>query len=633
MNKRKKTKNVKFSEEDLSKEDFPLIFLKKIARASSESEHLLSVVLLYTIKKYDINRRNNRNETILSIFLKLTKSMSISPKNQFNFVRRLFALGYNQEIEITGNEEQTISTQKKSQERQIEDEIKEIFENRKRTGLSETFLIGSGGNGEVYSTFDFENRKVLALKFDNYEEDYHSDIYKEMMVSNYVNSKVENVTFKNYGVKLSSRNNVPFLIMEFGICDLKKLFEELNKYPDSISKPLILKLFKEVTRITCLLHQVGILHLDLKHLNIMVMPDLSLRIIDFGTSLFAGIGNEKISRILSTENIKPPDDSDYQLKYKIDDIEIFNDNPNNKITYTYDVYSIGCMLFQYIIGTSDKMALFTKGEFYTYSKNYEMDQILLDNYVIRNFQEMDIKYMKKMNDFNEHTLDFLVKTLCADSELRYTAKEALTHELFGGNENLKFEIPISVPEIEDFDFSQGQMSKNSGKLKYLYEFYEHHKDVKVKKYVDGNLAHKVGRTDDFSLNLMHLLGGKTQINGDLERLIENKNSDKLVNVFKEPWLTLSKQEFTEGEVNTFYNEFSLEGKDLIMFSDLINCFIVVEARKGKYDYVVLEIFYEKIFDYLHDFMQNVENDITVFEIFENFISEIYESEKNDGTNN
>jgi serine/threonine protein kinase len=63
------------------------------------------------------------------------------------------------------------------------------------------------------------------------------------------------------------------------------LFECIEKY-ESFAEPLARQIFAQIVRGVCHLHEIGLVHRDIKDENILIDDNFHVKLIDFGSSAF-----------------------------------------------------------------------------------------------------------------------------------------------------------------------------------------------------------------------------------------------------------------------------------------------------------------------------------------------------------
>ena len=204
--------------------------------------------------------------------------------------------------------------------------------------------IGQGTFGKIYHVEDknkqkFAMKKILASSLSEI-----NSLKNELdMLSSLSKSKLNliNIYGKEYK-QLDKTTFVLYVLMDLADRDWEKEIE-LRKYKNNFyTETELLKILKELVYTFSELQRKNISHRDIKPQNVLVLPDKSFRIADFGEAkelLSKGITNTIQQTIRGTELYMSP------ILFKA-----LNDGNNTMYTehntYKSDVYSLGlCFLF------------------------------------------------------------------------------------------------------------------------------------------------------------------------------------------------------------------------------------------------------------------------------------------------
>ena len=205
--------------------------------------------------------------------------------------------------------------------------------------------IGQGTFGKIYQVEDnnkqkFAMKKILASSLSEI-----NSLKNELdMLSSLSHSKLNliNIYGKEYK-QLDKTTFVLYVLMDLADRDWEKEIE-LRRYKNNFySENELLKILKELVYTFSELQRKNISHRDIKPQNVLVLPDKSFRIADFGEAkelLSKGLTNTIQQTIRGTELYMSP------ILFKA-----LNDGNNDTMyiehnTYKSDVYSLGlCFLF------------------------------------------------------------------------------------------------------------------------------------------------------------------------------------------------------------------------------------------------------------------------------------------------
>jgi protein-serine/threonine kinase len=194
--------------------------------------------------------------------------------------------------------------------------------------------LGEGSYSQVFKAVDVQSRKVYAIKILSKKH-----IVKEKKIK-YVN--IEKSTLNRLGrhpgivtlyYTFQDDNSLYFVIdlAEFG--ELLTLIRKYGSLSESCSRYYMAQLTDAVE----FMHSKGVIHRDLKPENILVNGDMRLMLTDFGAAKLLDVEmqpqQEYNSSFVGTAEYVSPE----LLK-------------NNKCGFESDIWAMGCILYQFIVG-------------------------------------------------------------------------------------------------------------------------------------------------------------------------------------------------------------------------------------------------------------------------------------------
>lgn len=192
--------------------------------------------------------------------------------------------------------------------------------------------VGKGGMGCVYESLDSDNNKV-ALKMMSAKAAAHPD-YREMFdheVRSLRNLSHPSIV-KIVGEPFSDARGNLFLPMEFVE---GKTISQIVQANGAFNEQEALSIFIKLLDAFSYIHNKSCIHRDVKPSNIMIRPDGSICVIDFGIAKDSKTSTGKtIGRVVGTDGYMSPEQAN---GYNID-------------TRT-DIYSLGCLLHYMLTGT------------------------------------------------------------------------------------------------------------------------------------------------------------------------------------------------------------------------------------------------------------------------------------------
>lgn len=183
-------------------------------------------------------------------------------------------------------------------------------------------LIGSGTYGEVYEAFDTETREKVALKRIklNEKEGMPGTALREISI-------LKKLNHRNVMNLMAIIHTDTLLTMVFPFIDY-----ELKKYIEIHSNENIIGLINQLICGVHYLHNMNVVHRDLKPQNILVTRDGILKIADFGLSRSLEIRVPPYSSEVVTLWYRSPELLMGSTSYK----------------FYVDIWSLGCIIYEMI---------------------------------------------------------------------------------------------------------------------------------------------------------------------------------------------------------------------------------------------------------------------------------------------
>ncbi len=275
--------------------------------------------------------------------------------------------------------------------------------------------IGSGGMGSVFSAIDSNTGRRVALKKMNNSVACYP-VYRELFIS-----EVE-------ALKKMRSNNVvhilgePYKDTEGNLCipmefiegeTISQRIHGCGPYTEDEAKELMCKILDAFTYI----HNQGCIHRDIKPSNIMIRPNGSICIIDFGIAKDAKIGStgHTVGTIIGTDGYMSPE-------------QVGGLNIDTRT----DIYSLGCVLF-YLLTGHDAIA--------KKSNDFDTRMSILHS----NFPSVKLSN----NNISKATEDIIYKAVDKDMRKRYQTAEEFKLALQGGDSFPKDYITIGSSDNND----------------------------------------------------------------------------------------------------------------------------------------------------------------------------------------
>lgn len=193
-------------------------------------------------------------------------------------------------------------------------------------------LIAEGGTAKVYWGIDLRSGFPVAvkeLKIKHFKNEIIRKKFRQVETQLYLYMHHPNIPKLVDFIDMHEQEQL-YIIMEFieGRSLEHYIYSEIGLIPEVKALPMFLDILDTVAY----LHNNGILHLDIKSNNIMILPDGNIKLIDLGIA--SRMSDASDSTGFGTPAYMPPEQSEKGLCGK----------------YT-DIFSLGIMLFEMLTGT------------------------------------------------------------------------------------------------------------------------------------------------------------------------------------------------------------------------------------------------------------------------------------------
>lgn len=259
-------------------------------------------------------------------------------------------------------------------------------------------MLGAGGMGEVYLAFDSHLEREVALKFLKHSDD--AEKLKRFRQEAKMVSALNHPNILSI-YEVGEFESSPFIASELVKgANLRDLAEKRNLLLNEI-----LDICVQVGNALAAAHSVGIVHRDIKPENIMVLPDDSVKVLDFGLAKFvdadkkpshnsvastASLIHTKAGMIIGTVKYMSPE----QLRGK----------PVDERT---DVWSLGIVLFEMLTrrrpftgeSTSDVIAAILERSLPTISELDLYVPIEIETIIVKALEKNREARFQKMREF------------------------------------------------------------------------------------------------------------------------------------------------------------------------------------------------------------------------------------------
>jgi tetratricopeptide (TPR) repeat protein len=190
-------------------------------------------------------------------------------------------------------------------------------------------VIGRGGMGTVFRGNDPRIGRQVAIKMLTVAAEDPDLLIRFYREAKYTGSLHHQNIVTVY--ELGHQDGVPYLVMEYleGV-SLEALISSGRSMPMAEKLGIILQVCSGLTYA----HQQSLVHRDIKPANIMILPDGTAKIVDFGIALLGGSRLTRTGHVVGSLNYMSPE----QL------------SGNIEVDVRTDVYSTGVVLFQMLTG-------------------------------------------------------------------------------------------------------------------------------------------------------------------------------------------------------------------------------------------------------------------------------------------
>lgn len=258
--------------------------------------------------------------------------------------------------------------------------------------------IGKGGFSEVYCCLSYEDKKTYALKksdLSNLDEDNTKLVFKETETMKALQNTDKVVKFIDHEYKVNKK--VYYVLMEMGSCDLSHIFKKEIAKHNCVQEPMRLYYWKKMLDAVKAVHDLGVVHSDLKPANFILVND-AIKLIDFNISNTMG---DRTSVTVQNEC--------GTIEYMSPDMFLKDEKSDGRVNKKLDVWSMGIILYFMVYG---KLPL-------QHIKTFPKKMYAICDPSQKEFVFAPIE--------NEMIIDTIHKCLIHDPSERYSIEKLLNH--------------------------------------------------------------------------------------------------------------------------------------------------------------------------------------------------------------
>ena len=300
------------------------------------------------------------------------------------------------------------------------------------------YPIGIGGFGKVYKAIHKATLKIFAIKIIDYTKDGINN--KKNISFNYNSVQEETALMRllqnnenilnYYGSYYSRKTNMIWLILEYCSCgSLKDLMYSIDRVFSEIE---IATFMEMVLKGLIYLHDLNIIHRDIKGQNLLVTEDGCVKLSDFGVGIKLTEKEYRHSKKGSPYWMSPQVvlQNDYDIKT--------------------DIWSLGITCME-LTQDEEDFPLF------------KLKPKAVMNKIAKG--EVKVEDIINVEEYSESFVDFVGKCIVVDPTKRATARELIEHEFIKKNSQGKEYIEDLIKQYQDIIILKKKTMKKKKKKK------------------------------------------------------------------------------------------------------------------------------------------------------------------------
>ena len=410
--------------------------------------------------------------------------------------------------------------------------------------------LGEGSFSIVYKVKRKIDNQIYALKkvkLKNLKEKNVSNSLNEVRIlaslkSNYI------ISYKE--AFYDEKENTLILVMEYADNgDLSKLIKRYKKNNKLIKEDEIWRIFIQLIKGLKSLHDLNILHRDIKSANIFLFSNGS-----------AKLGDLNVSKVTKNGLTYTQTGTPYYASP-----EVWNDLPYD---YKSDIWSLGCVLYEMITlnlpfkcNMKDLHKKIIKGEFKKIPKGYSEDLERIVHLLIQVNQDKRPNCKELLNNpIIKNKIEYF-KSIESDVDYKYEDNYCENSFLLKTIEMPKdlVKTPLRLPKP---NYSKNEIEKSfENKSQSLFSCQNDYENNYNNYYNNNNILPLIKNTRKFFFNKCFDKNNDNQENNEMNKYLNYNVNKHLMNNFNLQWMKIRNNRLNYGNVNNNNNNINRKSSD------------------------------------------------------------------------
>jgi len=410
--------------------------------------------------------------------------------------------------------------------------------------------LGEGSFSIVYKVKRKIDNQIYALKkvkLKNLKEKNVSNSLNEVRIlaslkSNYI------ISYKE--AFYDEKENTLILVMEYADNgDLSKMIKRYKKNNKMIEEDEIWRIFIQLIKGLKSLHDLNILHRDIKSANIFLFSNGS-----------AKLGDLNVSKVTKNGLTYTQTGTPYYASP-----EVWNDLPYD---YKSDIWSLGCVLYEMITlnlpfkcNMKDLHKKIIKGEFKKIPKGYSEDLERIVHLLIQVNQDKRPNCKELLNNpIIKNKIEYF-KSIESDVDYKYEDNYCENSFLLKTIEMPKdlVKTPLRLPKP---NYSKNEIEKSfENKSQSLFSCQNDYENNYNNYYNNNNILPLIKNTRKFFFNKCFDKNNDNQENNEMNKYLNYNVNKHLMNNFNLQWMKIRNNRLNYGNVNNNNNNINRKSSD------------------------------------------------------------------------